>query len=398
MANAPLPPPAPSRRSGRAFWRDERFIQLVAQLVFLGLVIWLIASAAQNMLGSLQQQGSTLGFSFLDNGAGFDIGEALIRYASTDTFARALLVGLFNTLLVCALGVVFATLLGIVVGVARLSSNWLVNRLAWLFVELMRNVPLLVLLIFLYTAVFLKFPRVRQAIGIGPFYLSNRGVVMPWVVPSDSWPMYVWVLIAAAGLAILTALGMRLWQERSGRPKPVVWPGVLAFFGLTLAGWFALPQPPLTVSLPEIAGFNFQGGRTFTPEFLALLIGLVIYTAAFIGEIVRAGIQSVPKGQLEASRALGLNASRTLRLVIFPQALRVIIPPLTSQYLNLVKNSTLAVAIGYPDLFAVAGTIINQTGRAVEMIAIIMVTYLSISLLTSLAMNWYNRRVQLVEW
>ncbi len=398
MANAPLPPPtSPSARSNRAFWRDERFIQLAAQLVFLGLVIWLLVTAVQNMLGSLQQQGIALGFDFLGNGAGFDIGEALIKYANTDTFARALLVGLLNTLLVCALGIVFATLLGIVVGVARLSSNWLVNRMAWLYVELMRNVPLLVLLVLLYTAFFLKLPRARQAVVIGPAFLSNRGVALPWGEPTETWPAFAYLLIAALGLAILVALGMRLWQGRSGRPKPVVLPSLLTFLGITLAGWFFLPQPPLTLSLPEIAGFNFRGGRVFTPEFLALLIGLVIYTAAFIGEIVRAGIQAVPKGQIEASRALGLNASRTLRLVVFPQALRVIIPPLTSQYLNLVKNSTLAVAIGYPDLFAIAGTIINQTGRAVEMIAIIMAIYLLISLFTSLAMNLYNRRVRLVE-
>jgi general L-amino acid transport system permease protein len=397
MANAPLPPPTSAPRTSRAFWRDERFIQLIAQLVFLGLAIWLIVTAAQNMLGSLQQQGISLGFSFLTNGAGFDIGEALIRYVNTDSFARALLVGLLNTLLVCALGIVFATMLGIAVGVARLSSNWLVNRMAWLFIELMRNVPLLVLLVFLYTAFFLKLPRVRQAVNIGPVYLSNRGVALPWGEPTETWPVYLYILIAAIGLAILVALAMRLWQDRSGRPKPVVWPSVLTLFGISALGWFVLPQAPLALSLPAITGFNFQGGRTFTPEFLALLIGLTAYTAAFIGEIVRAGIQAVPKGQVEASRALGLNASRTLRLVVFPQALRVIIPPLTSQYLNLVKNSTLAVAIGYPDLFAIAGTIINQTGRAVEMIALIMLIYLSISLLTSLAMNVYNRRVRLVE-
>ena len=397
MANVPIPPASPSPSPRHAFWRDERFIQFAAQLVFLGLAIWLIVTAVQNMLGSLQQQGIALGFDFLGNGAGFDIGEALIRYANTDSFARALLVGLLNTLLVCVLGIIFATLLGIVVGVARLSSNWLVNRMAWLFVELMRNVPLLVLLVFLYTAFFLKLPRARQAIAIGPAFLSNRGVALPWGEPTETWSAFLYILIAALGLAILVALGMRLWQRRSGRPKPAVLPSLLTFLVIALAGWFFLPQPPLTPSLPEIAGFNFRGGRVFTPEFLALLIGLVIYTGAFIGEIVRAGIQAVPKGQIEASRALRLNASRTLRLVVFPQALRVIIPPLTSQYLNLVKNSTLAVAIGYPDLFAIAGTIINQTGRAVEMIAIIMAIYLLISLFTSLGMNLYNRRVRLVE-
>jgi general L-amino acid transport system permease protein len=384
-------------RSGRAFWRDERFIHLAAQLAFVGLALWLVAAAVQNMLGSLQQQGIRLGFVFLNNGAGFDIGEALIDYANTDTFARALLVGLLNTLVVSGLGIILATLLGVVVGVARLSGNWLVNRMAWLFVELMRNVPLLVLLVFLYTAIFLKLPRVRQAISIGPIYLSNRGVAVPWVEPTATWPTYVYVLVAAVGLAILMAIAMRQWQERGGRPRPVVWPSVLTFLAVAGAGWLVLPQPPLTLSRPQITGFNFEGGHVFTPEFMALLLGLSIYTAAFIGEIVRAGIQAVPRGQVEASRALGLNSSRTMRLVVFPQALRVIIPPLTSQYLNLIKNSTLGVAIGYPDVFAVSSTIINQTGRAVEMVAIIMLVYLSISLATSAVMNWYNGRVRLVE-
>jgi len=192
-------------------------------------------------------------------------------------------------------------------------------------------------------------------------------------------------------------LAMRWWQNRSGRPRPQVVPSLLTMTLIALIGWFALPQPPLALSLPEIAGFNFRGGQVLSPEFMALLIGLVIYTAAFIGEVVRAGIQAVPKGQVEAARALGLSPSRTLRLVVFPQALRVIIPPVTNQYLNLTKNSTLAVAIGYPDLFGISGTIINQTGRAVEMIAVVMAVYLTLSLITSLVMNWYNRRVRLVE-
>ncbi len=397
MANVPLPPPASPRRTGRAFWRDDRFIQLAAQLVVLAVVAGLAFVLVQNMAASLQRQGIVLGFGFLNNAAGFDIGEALVRYTNTDSFARALLVGLLNTLLVSILGIVLATLLGIAVGIARLSSNWLVNRLAWLFIELMRNVPLLVLLIFIYTAFFLKLPRARQALNIGPIYLSNRGVAMPWGEPTETWPIYLYILIAAVGLAILAVTGLRIWQERSGRPKPIVLPALLTLLAVSVVGWLVLPQAPLRITTPEIAAFNFKGGLVLTPEFMALLIGLVIYTAAFIGEVVRAGIQAVPKGQVEAARALGLNGRRTLQLVVFPQALRVIIPPLTSQYLNLTKNSSLAVAIGYPDLFAVSGTIINQTGRAVEMIAIIMGVYLSISLLTSLAMNWYNRHVRLVE-
>ncbi len=384
-------------RLSRAFWRDERVIQVAAQILFLALVIWVGSIALRNMLTSLQQQGLVLGFDFLNSGAGFDISDAPIPYSSADTFARALQVGLLNTILVSVLGIVLSTLLGIVVGVARLSSNWLVNRIAWVFVEVMRNVPLLVLLVFIYTAFFLKLPRARQALSVGPIYLSNRGVAVPWGEPTDTWSLYVSVLIGALIAGAVVGLAMRWWQNRSGRPRPQVVPSLLTMTLIALIGWFALPQPPLALSLPEIAGFNFRGGRVLSPEFMALLIGLVIYTAAFIGEVVRAGIQAVPKGQIEAARALGLTPSRTLRLVVFPQALRVIIPPVTNQYLNLTKNSTLAVAIGYPDLFAISGTIINQTGRAVEMIAVVMAVYLMLSLLTSLVMNWYNRRVRLVE-
>jgi general L-amino acid transport system permease protein len=384
-------------RLSRAFWRDERVIQVAAQILFLALVIWVGSIALRNMLTSLQQQGLVLGFDFLNSGAGFDISDAPIPYSSTDTFARALQVGLLNTILVSVLGIVLSTLLGIVVGVARLSSNWLVNRMAWVFVEVMRNVPLLVLLVFIYTAFFLKLPRARQAVSLGPIYLSNRGVAIPWGEPTDTWSLYVSVLIGALIAGAVVGLAMRWWQNRSGRPRPQVVPSLLTMALIALIGWFVLPQPPLALSLPEIAGFNFRGGQVLSPEFMALLIGLVIYTAAFIGEVVRAGIQAVPKGQVEAARALGLNPARTLRLVVFPQALRVIIPPVTNQYLNLTKNSTLAVAIGYPDLFGISGTIINQTGRAVEMIAVVMAVYLTLSLITSLVMNWYNRRVRLVE-
>ncbi|MDW8214710.1 MAG: ABC transporter permease subunit [Roseiflexaceae bacterium] len=392
-------PPRPSSplRLNRAFWRDERFIQIAVQILFLALVIWIGSVALRNMFTSLRQQGLALGFDFLNSGAGFDISDALITYSSSDTFARALQVGLLNTILVSLLGIVLSTILGIVVGVARLSSNWLVSRMAWVFVEIMRNVPLLVLLVFIYTAFFLKLPRARQAVSVGPVYLSNRGVAVPWGEPTDTWSLYVSILAGALVIGALVGFAMHWWQERSGRPRPLVWPPLLTIAVIAAVGWIVLPQPPLTLSYPEIAGFNFQGGRVLSPEFMALLIGLVIYTAGFIGEVVRAGIQAVPKGQVEAARALGLNPARTLRLVVFPQALRLIIPPITNQYLNLTKNSTLAVAIGYPDLFAVSGTIINQTGRAVEMIAVVMAVYLMLSLLTSLIMNWYNRRVRLVE-
>ena len=391
--------PSPDRPAlSGSFWRDERFLRIATQALVLILIVGFAAILTRNMVASLRKQGIALGFNFLGDSAGFDIGEMLIPYTNTDTFSRALQVGLLNTLVICAVGIALSTVLGILVGLARLSENFLVNRLARLFVEAMRNVPLLVLLIFIYTGIFLKLPRVRQAIELpGPIFLSNRGVSMPWGIPTASARLYLLVLALAVVGAIVTALMVRQRSRRLDRPQPVFSLSLLAFILIAVLGWFVMPESPLRLDLPSVQGLNFSGGRAFTPEFLALVLGLVIYTAAFIGEIVRAGIQAVSKGQREAARALGLSGNQMLRLIIFPQALRVIIPPLTSQYLNLIKNSTLAVAIGYPDLFAISGTVINQTGRAVEMIALIMGFYLAASLLTAAVMNWYNQRVRLVE-
>lgn len=391
--------PSPDRPAlSGSFWRDERFLRIATQVLVLILIVGFAAILTRNMVSSLRKQGIALGFNFLGDSAGFDIGEMLIPYTNTDTFSRALQVGLLNTLVICAVGIALSTALGILVGLARLSENFLVNRLARLFVEAMRNVPLLVLLIFIYTGMFLKLPRVRQAIELpGSVFLSNRGVSMPWGIPTASARLYLLVLALAVVGAIVTALMVRQRSRRLDRPQPVFSLSLLAFVLIAVLGWFVMPESPLRLDLPSVQGLNFSGGRAFTPEFLALVLGLVIYTAAFIGEIVRAGIQAVSKGQREAARALGLSGNHMLRLIIFPQALRVIIPPLTSQYLNLIKNSTLAVAIGYPDLFAISGTVINQTGRAVEMIALIMGFYLAASLLTAAVMNWYNQRVRLVE-
>ena len=391
--------PSPDRPAlSGSFWRDERFLRIATQVLVLILIVGFAAILTRNMVSSLRKQGIALGFNFLGDSAGFDIGEMLIPYTNTDTFSRALQVGLLNTLVICAVGIALSTALGILVGLARLSENFLVNRLARLFVEAMRNVPLLVLLIFIYTGMFLKLPRVRQAIELpGPVFLSNRGVSMPWGIPTASARLYLLVLALAVVGAIVTALMVRQRSRRLDRPQPVFSLSLLAFVLIAVLGWFVMPESPLRLDLPSVQGLNFSGGRAFTPEFLALVLGLVIYTAAFIGEIVRAGIQAVSKGQREAARAVGLNGNQTLRLIIFPQALRIIIPPLTSQYLNLVKNSSLAIAVGYPDVFYVSNTIQNQTGRAVEMIALVMATYLALSLLTSFLMNWYNQRVRLVE-
>ncbi len=383
---------------GVPLWRDERFLKIAIQVIFTLIVLVLGYLLFRNMVDGLRRQGTALGFSFISQTSGFDIGEYLIEYSRSSSYLRAFQVGLLNTLLVSVLGILFSTILGILLGVASLSTNLLVNKLSRAYIEFIRNIPLLVLLIFWYTVVFLKLPLVRRAIVLpGPVYLTNRGVGIPWGIPTATFDVYAWILaislVAAAGLAYLL---IRRGRQSGRTPLVPLWSSLL-FLVFAVIGWFVLPASPLEASLPYVKGLNLDGGLILSPEFMAILSGLVLYTAAFISEVVRAGIQSVAKGQLEASRALGLSGFETLRLVVFPQALRVIIPPLTSQYLNLTKNSSLAIAIGYPDLFYVSNTIINQSGRAVEMISLVMLTYLIMSLLTSAFMNWYNQRVRLVE-
>lgn len=379
-------------------WRDERFLRLLGQAVFLVLLIAILGYFANNMLANLRQQGLALGFNFLKLTAGFDIGERLIPYERSSTYLRAFTVGLLNTALVSFLGIVLATLLGIIFGVGQLSSNILVRGLARAYIEILRNVPLLVLLIFLYSAVFIQFPRVREATILpGPIYLTNRGVAIPWGLPTETFAAYRWIVLLGVLFGVAAGFLLAWYGRRTGRaPLASLW-GFLVMLAFAIGGWLALPEPPLAPSLPAVQGLRLAGGLQLSPEFMALLTGLTIYTSAFIADVVRAGIQSVARGQVEAAKSLGLTGFQTLRLVVFPQALRVIIPPLTSQYLNLTKNSSLAVAIGYPELFHVSGTVLNQSGRAVEVIAIVMAVYLSISLFTSALMNLYNRRVRLVE-
>ena len=378
------------------FWQDERFWRIAGQILLALLALGLGFMLFQNMNQGLQRQGSRLGLSFLSQVAGFDIGESFIEYSRSSSYLRAFGVGLLNTLAISVLGIVFSTLLGIVVGVARLSSNFLVNRLARAYIEFLRNIPLLVLLVFWYGGVFLKMPRVKQAIILpGPVYLTNRGIGIPSALPGPTLNTYLLILALGLGAALLLHFVLRRKQEAAG--GKAVWLPLLLWLAFGGVGWALLPLPPLTSSLPQVKGLNLDGGMILSPEFIALLSGLTLYTAAFIGEVVRAGIQAVSKGQAEAARALGLGNLQAMRLVIFPQALRVIVPPLTSQYLNLTKNSSLAIAIGYPDLFYVSGTIINQSGRTVEMITLVMLIYLAFSLLTALLMNWYNRRIRFVE-
>ncbi|RME52788.1 MAG: ABC transporter permease subunit, partial [Caldilineae bacterium] len=310
------------------FYRDERVLSVISQVVVVGVVVGLLYFFYSNMITALREQlGVPISYEFLRQTAGFDIGESLIEYSRASTYGRAFLVGLLNTLQVAVLGIIFATILGIIIGVMRLSSNFLVSRIATVYIEFLRNIPLLVLLIFWAQAVFFKLPRVQEAVILpGPIYLSNRGVAVPWGVPTSSWPTYRLILLGGLVLAIIVAIILREQGKRTGRmPFVSLW-FVVTFVVVALVGWFVVPQP-LELTQPHLEGFNTVGGRVFSQQFMALLSGLVLYTAAFIAEVVRAGIQSVSKGQREAATALGLTPFQVLRLVIFPQALRVIIPP-----------------------------------------------------------------------
>ena len=374
---------------------SARFRGILYQVLVVGLVVAVGWYLVDNTLTNLAARGIATGFDFLGREAGFDIGESPIAYSAADSYLRALGAGLANTLTVSAIGIVLASVLGTIVGIARLSGNWLVARLAALYVEAVRNVPLL-LQLFVWYGIVTALPGPRQALNPLPgVFLSNRGLKVP--VP-EPHPVH-WALLAAFVAGLVVAWAFKRWsmarQASTGRPFPHGLAGTMIVLGLPLVIFMAA-RAPLSLDVPELRGFNFRGGATLSPEFAALLAGLTIYTAAFIAEIVRSGILAVPTGQTEAALSLGLSRAKTLRLVILPQALRVIVPPLTSQYLNLTKNSSLAVAIGYPDLVSVANTAINQTGQAVEGVAIIMAVFLTISLSLSLLMNWYNARVALV--
>ena len=378
-------------------WHDPAVRAIVIQVLFVAAVVALGAFLVHNTIENLRRQNIASGFGFMQREAGFSIGESLIDYSPADNYARAFVVGLVNTLYVAALGIVLATVLGTVMGLARLSSNWLVRKLAQIYVEVFRNIPLALQLFFWWGLLRGYGPAPRQAWQPLPdVFVSNRGVVFP--VPHAD-PVHVWMLLALL-VASVAAWALGRWanarQARTGQQFPSGWVGLGLVLGLPLIVFLAAGAP-LQLEVPVLRGFNFVGGASASPEFAALLLGLVIYTAAFIAEIVRAGILAVSWGQSEAALALGLTNWQRMRLIILPQALRVIIPPMTSQYLNLTKNSSLAVIIGYPDLVSIANTTINQTGQAVEGIAIIMAVYLTISLTISLLMNLYNRSVALVE-
>jgi general L-amino acid transport system permease protein len=379
-------------------WRDPRVRSIVFQALTVIVVVLLVAYFVDNTLTNLRRQGIAAGFGFLDRTAGFDIGFSLIPYSAVSTYGRAFWVGLVNTLLVSALGIVLATILGFVIGLARLSSNWLIARLGLVYVETFRNIPLLLQLLFWYVAVLQALPHPRDSVAIADMvFLNNRGLTIPLAVLGEGAGATLVALAIAFVAVVLLGRWARRRREATGQPFPTVLTAMGLLLGLPIVTFLAIGAP-VHFEYPEMGRFRLAGGLTLVPEFVALLTGLTIYTATFIAEIVRAGIMAVSHGQIEAASALGLRPARTLRLVVVPQALRVIIPPLTSQYLNLTKNSSLAVAIGYPDLVSiVAGTTLNQTGQAVEAIAMTMGVYLTLSLLISLFMNWYNRRIALVE-
>ncbi|MBI1293899.1 ABC transporter permease subunit [bacterium] len=464
-------------RDATPFYRDTRFLAIIAQVLFAIAIVLILGFFIRNMILGLQASNIPLGWGFLQQEAGFAIAEGP-TFAPSDTYLQAYIVGVTNTLRVAVSGVVLATLLGLFVGLARLSNNWLVRTLAVGYIDLIRNTPLLVQLFFWYFAVILKLPDVQESITIpGLGFLSNRGTAFTWFYVSDVGRIWLYWLLGALILAVVVAVVRRQQLNRLGRVGTTLTWAVPTFLAVAVIGYFvtgattSLPEnvayelrrgdrgtlfvdangdgdytanvdrllayvpvtllgdggselgttvtdadgefrffelepgtaiswetpAPLVMSRPEIQGFNFRGGLSLSPEFFALLLGLVIYTGAFIAEIVRAGINAVAKGQWEASRALGFTAGQTLRMIVLPQALRVIIPPMTSQYLNLTKNSSLAIAVGYPDLFNVSRTMFNQSGAAIQVFIMIMSTYLTISLLTSLFMNWYNKRVALVE-
>jgi general L-amino acid transport system permease protein len=378
-------------------WRDPKIRGIAYQVAFVAAVVGFAAFLLHNMLGNISRQHIATGFGFLHKEAAFGIGESLIEYSPADTYGRAFLVGLSNTLYVAALGIVLATILGAVMGLARLSSNWLIAKLAQIYVETFRNIPLLLQLFFWWGLLNTVAPAPRQAWQILPdVFVSNRGIAFPVPVAN---PAYGWTGIALV-VAVLLVIPLRRWaaarQAVTGRQFPTGWVGLGLIVGLPQIVFLGFGAP-FTLNAPALRGFNFSGGSTVSPEFAALLLGLVIYTGTFIAEIVRAGILAVSWGQSEAAMALGLKSGQRMRLVVLPQALRVIIPPMTSQYLGITKNSSLAVAIGYPDLVSIANTTMNQTGQAVEGIMMIMAVYLCISLGISLAMNLYNRAVALVE-
>ncbi|MDF2095844.1 amino acid ABC transporter permease [Aquibaculum arenosum] len=386
-----------SASSKTPFWYDPRFRAIFFQILTVVLVVAGIGYLVSNVMTNLERQNIASGFGFLQREAGFAIAESMVSYSAADTYGRAFIVGILNTFRVALLGIVLATIIGVLVGVARLSTNWLIAKLASVYIEVLRNIPLLLQLFIWYGVITVSLPGPRQAMSpVEGIYLSNRGFMIPAPVAD---PIHAYMGIAAL-LALAAGYLIRRWAKQrqidTGKQFPVYKTSLGLLILFPAIAW-VLGGAPTVMELPTLQGFNFRGGLTLTPEFAALLFGLTFYTAAFIAEIVRGGILAVSHGQSEAAFALGLRKGMVLRFIVLPQALRIIIPPTTSQYLNLTKNSSLAVAIGYPDLVSVGNTTLNQTGQAIEAITIFMAVYLTLSLTISLIMNWYNRAIALVE-
>ena len=381
-----------------AIWNDPKYRALFFQIVLILGLGYFIVSIVDNTLTNMESRGISTGFAFLNEPAGFGILQSLIEFDESHTYGRTFFVGLLNTLLVAGLGIFFATLLGFIMGVARLSNNWIIAKVATVYIEIFRNIPLLLQIFFWYFAVLAALPGVRQSMSLGAgVEFNNRGLYLPSPVPEDGFSLVGWLFVIGIIATVFLARWAHKRQDETGQQFPVFFSALGLIFGLPLVV-FLLMGSPLSWDYPVLKGFNFQGGLTIIPELLALLLALTIYTGTFIAETVRAGINAVSHGQTEAAMAMGLTRSQTLRFIVIPQAMRVIIPPLTSQYLNLAKNSSLATAIGYPDIVAVfMGTTLNQTGQAVEITMMTMGVYLTISLTISMFMNWFNKRMALVE-
>jgi general L-amino acid transport system permease protein len=384
-------------RPSQSLLYNPEIRQFFYQAVTVIFLVWLVWYASSNAVQNLARANMTAGFGFLNGRAGFDIAQTPIAYSSDSTYARALVLGLVNTLIVAVCGIVTASIVGLLVGIGRLSGNWLIARLCTVYVEIFRNIPPLLVIFFWYKGVLSLLPDVRKALELPlSVYVSNRGIYMPAPVFGDGFMLVVAAFIVGVVGAVVYSRWANRQQLATGVRPPVLWINLALVIGLPMLAFVAMGLP-LSFDIPVLGKFNMTGGTVVGPEFLSLYMALSFYTAAFIAEIVRAGIRGVPKGQTEAAHALGIRPGLTTRLVVLPQALRIIIPPLTSQYLNLTKNSSLAVAIGYADLVAVGGTILNQTGHSIEIIAIWMLIYVSISLITSVFMNWFNAKMALVE-
>lgn len=396
MATQDRNPPTPNNSKPKP-WNDPKIRATVFQVLLFGLIGFGIYTLYSNVSANLNNQNIASGFDFLSDTAGFDIIMSLTGFNAEKSYLDVYIAGIANTLLVSILGIISATFIGLAIGIGRLSHNWLINKLCSVYVEVFRNTPVLLQIFFWYTALRAPMPNVRESWTFLGTVFNNRGIYLPAPVAEQGFTYVVIVALAAIGIAWGVARWAKHRKIHTGQEFPTFWVCLSILLALPLIAFFILGKP-LHIDYPELKGFNYRGGLPIIPELSALWVALTVYTASYIAEIVRAGIQSVPKGQIEASQALGLPKLRTLRFIVLPQALRVIIPPLTSQYLNLTKNSSLATAIGYPDVVNVfSGTALNNKGQAIEFIAMTMLVYLTFSLTTSLFMNWYNKRNALVE-